>query len=398
MASILIISQHYYPENFRITDIAESLVKKGHSITVLCGYPNYPSGEILPDYKGKNKSKHKNEKVNGVNIIRCFEYPRKKGSINLFLNYYSIFLSMLLKAKKIKERYDLVLINQLSPVMQAWAGISYAKKHKIPTLLYCYDLWPESLAAGGIKKDSIIYRYYYKVSNKIYNNVDNIAVTSKGFLEYFIKTHKIKKEKLIYLPQYCEEIFKNVEYIKKENEFNYVFAGNVGKMQSVETIVKAANIIKSDKTIKIHIIGSGSDLEKNIEMAKQYGLDNVIFYGQKPLEDMPKYYSIADAMIVTLSKNEIISKTLPGKVQSYMCSGKPIIASADGEIQTILEDAKCGLYCNAMDYEGLAKLFIEFKKLDYNELSVNSLNYYIENFSKQIFLKRLEEKMEEILK
>lgn len=392
MSNILIVSQHYYPENFRITNIAETLVKKGNTVTVLTGYPNYPEGKIYEGYKGKDKKTHKNEIINGVHVIRCYEHPRKHNSIDLFLNYYSVCLSMKRKAKKLKEKFDYVLINQTSPVMVGYAGIAYAKKHHVKSYLYCYDLWPDSLAAGGIKKDSLVYKYYYKVSNKIYKNVDKIMVTSKNFIDYFINFHKIEANKIEYLPQYCEDIYSKTDDVKDKNtkEYNYVFAGNVGKVQSVETIIKAANLIKNDSSIKIHIVGDGSNLLNCKQLAQDYNLSNVIFYGRKPIEEMPHFYAMASAMLVTLSKNDIISKTLPGKVQSYMCAGKPILASIDGETQTILDEANCGMYCNSEDFTSLAKIMVEFKNKNQNELSNNSRNYYINNFSKELFFERLE--------
>ena len=394
MSKILIVSQHYYPENFRITDIAEELVKKGHMVTVLTGYPNYPQGYVLDDYKGRSgKKKHKEETINGVHILRCYEHPRKHSKIHLFLNYYSISLSMRSKARHLKEKFDVVLINQLSPVMQSWGGILYAKKHNIKSILYCYDLWPDSLAAGGIKENSLIYKYYYKVSNKIYKNVDEILVTSKNFINYFENKHHISSDKLYYLPQYCEDLFNNIEPIIQLKEFNYVFAGNIGNVQSVETIIKAASLIKKDNTIKIHIVGDGSDFSNCKKLANELKLNNVIFYGKRPLEEMPTFYSMASAMLVTLSNNDVISNTLPGKVQSYMCAGKPIIASANGETKTIIKEAKCGVCCSAEDYIELAKLMTVFKNLNQKELSINSRSYYNLHFNKELFFKTLEERL-----
>lgn len=394
MSNILIISQHYYPENFRISDIAEELVKRGHKVTVITGYPNYPQGEIYDGYNGKSgKKNHGDEIINGVHVLRCYEHPRKHSKIHLFLNYYSISLSMKRKVKKLKEKYDLVLINQLSPVMQSWAGIYYAKKHYVKSLLYCYDLWPDSLAAGGIKKDSLIYNYYYRVSNKIYKNVDEILVTSKNFINYFVDKHHIEKEKLFYLPQYCEDLFSNIKHNPSSTTFNYVFAGNVGNVQSVETIIKAADVVKDDPSIKIHIVGDGSALDNCKRLAVEYDLDNVSFYGKRPLDEMPEFYEKASAMLVTLSKNEVISNTLPGKVQSYMCAGKPIIAAADGETPIIIGEAKCGLCAKSEDYNQLAKLFEDFKNVDQIQLSNNARDYYNKHFRKELFFKTLEERM-----
>lgn len=395
MKKILIISQHYYPENFRITDIAETLVKYGNNVTVITGYPNYPLGKIYNGYTGKGRKEHKHEIINGVNIIRCYEHPRKHNPIDLFLNYYSVSLSMKRCAKKIKEKYDYVFINQLSPVMQAWAGIAYAKKYNVKCYLYCYDLWPDSLIAGGIKKNSLVYKYYYKVSNKIYKSVDKIYVTSNMFIDYFKKFHGINEEKLTYLPQYCEELFSNVnDTNENKNTYDYVFAGNVGNVQSVETIIKAANIIKNDNTIRIHIVGDGSDLENCKKLASKYNLNNVVFYGKKPITEMPKFYSMASAMLVTLFDDEIISRTLPGKVQSYMAAGKPIIASANGETQYVMEKARCGMYCNAEDYESLANIMIKMKSSNLIEYSKNSKNYYEKNFRKELFLETLKKEID----
>lgn len=387
---ILVISQHYYPENFRITDICETLVKEGHIVDVLCGLPNYPEGYILSDFKHR---KNREQVINGVNVHRCFEIGRKHNSINLFLNYYSVCLSMKAKARRIKDKFDIVLVNQLSPVMVSWAGIAYAKKHNVPCFMYCYDLWPDSLAAGGISNSSLIYKYFDKVSRDCYRRMDHIFVTSKCFINYLLDHHKIDRNKISYLPQYCEEQFLNIDTIKKNSDkYDYVFAGNIGKMQSVITILKAANEKKNDKSIHIHIVGDGSDLVNCKRYVLENELTNVTFHGRKSLEDMNFFYGMADAMIVTLSKNEVISKTLPGKVQSYMAAGKPIIASIDGETKSVLKEAKCGLYCDAEDYKELANIFESFKVVDKIELSQNARDYYIVQYNKKkIIFKMIEE-------
>lgn len=392
MSKILIVSQHYFPENFRITDIAETLVKLGHEVVVLCGYPNYPEGDIYPEYRGKNKKKHKEEVINGVRIIRCYEHPRKHNFFDLFLNYYSVSFSLKRKAKRLKEEFDVVFINSLSPVMTAWAGLEYGKKHNVKTILYCYDLWPDSLLAGGIKRGSPIYKYYERISRQIYQRTDKVLVTSKNFINYFQKRFNVTPE---YLPQYCEDLFGTITTKLDTNTYNYVFAGNVGKMQSVETIIKAATLIKDD-SIKIHIVGGGSDLERCQKLARELNVSNVTFYGKMSLEQMPSFYSFANAMIVTLAKNEVISNTLPGKVQSYLKAGKPIIGAIDGETKMIISEAKCGMCCGAEDYKSLARLLVEFKKCNQEELSRNASNYYENNFRKELFFDKLQKEIKEM--
>lgn len=389
---ILVVSQHYYPENFRITNICETLVSMGHKVSVVCGYPNYPEGEIYDGYKGKDKKKHKNEIINGVNVMRCFEISRGHSTLRRFLNYYSVCLSMKRKAKKIKEKYDCVFVNETSPIMVGWAGVAYAKKNKVPCILYCYDLWPASLTAGGVKTTSLIYKYFNKVSRDVYSRVDRICVTSRSFANYLVTIHNIDKTKISYLPQYCEDVFSNIKDNLK-NDYNFVFAGNIGKIQSVETIVKAANLLKDRKDIKIHIVGDGSDADGCKKLASDLCLDNVIFYGKRPIDEMPDFYSLADAMIVTLGKDDLISKTLPGKVQSYMAASKPIIGAIDGETKAIIEESGCGLVCDAEDFTQLATYFREFDKEKAKKFSLNSRKFYENNFEKNVFFNSLEREL-----
>lgn len=388
---ILVVCQYYYPEPFRVTDICEELVKRGHQITVLTGLPNYPEGKILKEYK---KKEHRDEIRNGVRIIRCNEHGRGNNAINMLWNYFSFAMSGMRKVNKLDKDFDLVFINQLSPVMMAWPGIKYAKKYNVPCVLYCYDLWPASLIAGGIRKDSFIYSLFNKISNKVYKSVNQIFVTSKCFIEYFEAIHGIEKDKITYLPQYCEDIFGNIEK-KDHTDYNFVFAGNIGKMQSVETIIKAANLLKDREKIKIHIVGDGRDLENCKKISKELETTNVIFYGRRPIEEMPDFYSIADAMIVTLAKDELVSKTLPGKVQSYMAAGLPIVASIDGEAANIINDASCGYVCESENFKKLADIILNFSKDKERVLSKKSIEYYENNFSKELFYSKLEKIMEE---
>ena len=383
---ILVVCQYYYPEPFRVTDICEELVKRGHQVTVLTGLPNYPKGKILKEYK---KKEHRDEIRNGVRIIRCNEHGRGKGAINLLWNYFSFAISGKRMIKKLDKDFDVVLINQLSPVMMAWPGIKYSKKYGKKSILYCYDLWPASLVAGGIKKDSFIYKRFKKISKNVYDSIDHICVTSKSFINYFKEEHNIDESKISYLPQYCEDIYQSTGTTLHEG-FNFVFAGNIGKMQSVETIIKAANLLKDRKDIKIHIVGDGRDFDNCKKLTEELKTDNVIFYGRRPIEEMPKFYSLADAMLITLAKDELVTKTLPGKVQSYMMAGKPIIGAADGETQIVIKEANCGYCVNSEDYEGLSKTILEYIESQEKETMKNNASTYCHNyFGKELFMERL---------
>lgn len=388
---ILVVCQHYYPEPFRITDICEELVLRGHQVTVVTGTPNYPKGEIYDGYDKKDK---KHEIINGVEVYRCYEIPRKKGILFRFLNYYSFAISSKRFCKKLKNDYDVVFANQLSPIMMVDGAVAYKKKYGKKLVMYVMDLWPESLLAGGIKKGSIIYNYYHKVSKKIYTKADILAVTSKSFVGYLKENFYIADNKFVYLPQYAESLFDYENCKKQADEYiDLMFAGNIGKAQSVETIIKSANELKDIKNLRFHILGDGSSLEACKKLVSEFNLENFIFYGRKPVEEMPNYYKMADAMLVTLTKDEFAKLTLPGKVQSYMVAGKPIIASIDGEGQEIVKVANCGITSNAEDYLGLADAIRKFVNLSQEEREVlgkNSYNYSKENFAKESFMQNLE--------
>ncbi len=385
---ILVICQHYYPEPFRLPDICEEFIKRGHDVSVIAQIPNYPMGEFYDGYNTKTK---RDEIINGVKVHRCFTIPRKTGFLYRVLNYYSFSISSTLYVKKIKEEYDVVFVNQLSPVMMANAGIKYKKKHNKKLVLYCMDLWPESLTYGGIKKDSLIYKLYKNVSKRIYKSADKLLVTSNSFKDYFEKMFGIKKQEIGYLPQYAESLFdkESCKRIEDKN-INLVFAGNIGKAQSVETIIEAAYKLKDNKKIHFHLVGDGSMYEYCKSKIKELELTNIVMYGRKPIEDMPIYYKMADAMIVTLSGDSEVSNTLPGKVQTYMAAGKPIIASANGETNKIISEANCG-YCGQAgnSYELVKNInkFIENENKD--KLGNNSSEFYEKYFTKEIFINKL---------
>lgn len=391
---ILVICQYYKPEPFRISDICEEMVRRGHEVHVVTGYPNYPEGIL---YDGYGKGKHIDEIIEGVHVHRCFTIPRENGSVKRLLNYYSYATSStayVLSKECVAtdgKPFDVVFCNQLSPVMMADAAIAYKKKYKVPVVMYCLDLWPESLIAGGITRESAIYKYYHHVSKRIYKQMDKILITSRMFSDYLRDEFGIKSNKIEYLPQYAEGIFEQIPPREEDGKFNFMFAGNIGAVQSVETVIKAAELLK-DEPVRFHIVGGGTDLDRLQELGKD--LDNVEFYGRRPLEEMPEFYAKADAMLVTLAADPVLSLTLPGKVQSYMAVGKPIIGAIDGETKVVIEAAHCGFCGKADNAEELAENVREFIKeeTDRESMGQNARKFYEENFQESLFMDKLESK------
>lgn len=386
---ILVVCQYYDPEPFRIGDICRALQAKGHSVTVVTGQPNYPEGKIYPGYEKKNR---RHEVLDGVQVHRCFTLPRKSGALHRFLNYYSFRFSSCRFVKKLPGDYDVVLVNQLSPVMMAQAGILYGRKHKKKVVMYCLDLWPESLIAGGISRGSVIYKYFHQVSRKIYTRMDKILVTSREFVGYLKDQFAISEEKIQYLPQYAEDFFGNLPEATEKEGLHLTFAGNIGEVQSVETILQAARQLQ-DKPITFHIVGGGSDLERLQKLAKDWSLSKVIFHGRRPVAEMPDFYAQADALLVTLKADPVLSLTLPGKVQACMAAGKPILGAVDGETARVIEEAGCGFCGKAEDAQQLAQNILRFLEADKVQMGQNARNYYEQQFEKSKFLDTLENEL-----
>lgn len=386
---ILVVCQHFYPENFRINDICYELVKKGNDVTVLTGLPNYPKGKILKEYKWH---KNRNQVINGVKIKRCSLVGRGSSTLKMIINYmwFAIFGSI--KALFMKKDYDIVYVYQLSPITMTWPAIVVKKIKKIPLIIHVLDQWPVSITTGGISKKSLPYKILTKWSKNAYSKADIITCSSKSFKNYFLNELKLPKEKrFIYMPSYAESLYDNCK-TEKNDKFDLLFAGNIGPAQSVETIIEAANLLKDEKKIMFHIVGDGLSKNNCEELTRKYNLKNVIFYGYHKVEDMKKYYELADAFLITMVDNEVVNSTLPAKVQSYMLAGKPIIGAISGEVKNVIEEAECGLCCESLDYVSFAKIIKKAYKSNNKQLwSKNSYKYYKDNFEKEKCINDLEE-------
>lgn len=389
---ILIVSQHYYPEPFKITDIAEKLALRGHSVTVLCGIPNYPEGYYYRNYSVKE---NRVQTINGVKIIRAFEHPRKKGIVNRVLNYYSFSFFAKKLVKDLDDDFDVILANELSPIMMVEPAIKYKKKHKVKILMYEMDLWPESLLAGGIKKDSFVYSYYKKVSSKIYGQMDKILVSSLPHIGYIGKLTG-DMSNIEWLPQYADDPIESFVRSFSSKKTSFLFAGNIGKAQNVKLILDAASLLKDDTGIEFTIVGSGSELDNLKQYEEKLKLNNVSFVGRVPLNGMGAFLKSADAGIVSLTNDSYSSMTIPGKVQTYMKAGLPIVACSGEATNSFVKTAKCGLVCNDFTPTSLAKIFKIYHNLDIQEkkkLSDNCLSYYESNLTMEKFINVLEENL-----
>lgn len=391
---ILATCQYGWPEPYPSLYPMEEMAKRGHYVHAITGMPNYPMGEI---FKGYEHGRIKEEDHNEIHITHVPVIPRKHDPIHRMMNYHSYPITAKKKLMQLDGDYDVIFANQSSPVMMVDPAIAYARKWNKKVVMYCMDLWPASLCIGGIKRNSVIYKFYWNISQRIYQSVDAILVTSKMFKNYFVSEFGVPTEKIDYLPQYALSEFDNIPQQNEKETTDFIFAGNIGAAQNLGVVLRAAKTIEDEKIddhgkrIFFHIVGDGQQLNNLQNYTREKRIENVVFHGRKPSEEMPKYYAMADAMIVTMLPDPLISLTLPAKVQSYMAAGKPIIACANGETANVINESGCGFCARAdsdKDFVEAVKLFIRNK--DRAELGRKARNYYTATFSREKVMDKLE--------
>ena len=392
---ILVFSQYYYPEPFKIHEICEELVRRGNEVTVITGRPNYPDGDLIVGYPEHDIS-------NGVEIIRTPIVLRGHNPISLIRNY----LSYPNKAKKainnLKKEYDIVFVYQLSPVLMIKPALYYKKKFQKKVYVYCLDLWPESLKVIKIKDKNPIYKIMLKVSNKIYKKCDFISVTSPSFLNYLENINKIDSSCLDIIYQHGEKLFLDVKEYKENDKLNIVFAGNIGKVQDFDCLIKAVSIIPTNmkQDIEFTIIGSGSYLQQFKKLVQINNLDDVFtFVGRKATNELIEYYNRASLFLLSLEKGSNVSLTIPSKLQTYMSAGRGIVGSIDGATAEIIKNANAGQTCSAGDYKELSKILINIlnDRGELFEYSKNSRKHFIDNFTIEKYIDQIQSKMEELI-
>ncbi|MDL2297795.1 glycosyltransferase family 4 protein [Synergistaceae bacterium OttesenSCG-928-D05] len=397
-AHILIVSQYFYPEQFRINDICSELVKRGHHVTVLTGIPNYPQGKFYDGYGFFRKTR---EKYNGADVIRLPLLPRGSGSIMMALNYLSFVVSGFFWSLFTSLDADYVFIYEVSPMTQALPGVWYAKRKKIPSIIYVTDLWPENVEIVGGVHNRYILHMLGKMVDYIYARCNKIFVSSNSFVDA-INGRGVPLQKLKFWPQYAEEFYRplprenvDIPEIPADGTFNIIFAGNIGLAQGLDILPKTAKILK-DRSIDVrfNIVGDGRFKEALIKMVDEDSVSEYFnFVEKQPAERIPEFMSVCDATLISLSSNEIFKMTLPAKLPSCFACGMPVLVCADGEIQDVVRDADAGFSCNAGDHWGFADIIEKVSGLPCMELHVigqNARRYFEDHFEKHKLLDDLE--------
>lgn len=401
---ILFICQYFYPELFRGNDIAFDWAKYGNEVTVICGTPNYPKGKFFEGY-GWFKKRHEN--INGVNVRRLPIIPRGNGgALMLMLNYFSYLILAsiyVLLLALFGEKRDLVFVQQLSPVVMSFPGVIYKKVKRVPLYTWILDLWPESLqSAGGINNKYILGFFDWFVK-KEYEHSTKILISSKNFRQSIASKGGYYKDKIIYYPQWAEDVFVKNNSAKMEelraklpslpSGFKVMFAGNIGEAQDFDHIMKTALSLKNENDIHFIFVGDGRKKPWVENFIRENELEDTVHcVGRYPVEMMPVFFEQANAMLVTLKNEPIFKLTAPAKIQAYMASKKMIIGMLSGEGKNLIEDAKCGFVAEAADYEALRCYIHEAKNLNQaerNEMAQNGYNFFLEHFDKAKALENL---------
>lgn len=393
---ILIISQYFWPENFKINDIALGLKERGHEVVILTGIPNYPQGTFFDGYN-KNSG---DEEWEGIKIIRSKLLPRGDGSgIKLFFNYFSFAFNASIKVGKIKDCFDRILVFETSPVTVGIPAIFAKRRFKAPYFFWVQDLWPASLTAAGGINNKLVLAFFDRLTRLIYKHSSKVLIQSRAFKDYILK-QKVSVEKLVYLPNTTESFYKHLPKSSKYDSiipegFKLLFAGNLGEAQSLDTFVQATKVvIDRGYNVQWIIVGDGRYKLTLEELIRKLGIEKHIhFVGKYPSTEMSDFFSYANALYVTLKDEYIFSLTIPSKVQSYLACGKPILASLNGEGAKIIKESNSGYVSNAEDVSGLVDNIIKIYKLSEDErkqLGNNGLNYFNKEFKRSVVLDTLE--------
>ncbi len=402
--NLLIVSQYFWPENFRINDLAAGLVERGHEVSVLTGIPNYPQGRFFAGY---GYFKRHREIYKGVRIIRVPLIARGNGNgKRLALNYLSFaVIASICSPFFCNGKFDLIFVFEPSPITVGLPAIFLKHLKSIPIFFWVQDLWPESLSATGAVRSPLILKLVKKLVCFIYQRCDKILTTSQAYFPSIISLG-IHSKKLIYFPQCVEELYQPVKIDPSSTEqtlipegFRVMFAGNIGTAQSFETIIGAANELRSYTNIQWVIIGDGRKRAWVETEVKRLKLTKTVhLLGSYPVEMMPRFFALADALLVTLKNEPIFSLTIPGKVQSYLACGKPIIAALEGEGSRLVREANAGLTCPAENPLALAETVLSMYHLPLaqrEKLGQCGYQYHKANFARDILLTKLENWMYE---
>lgn len=399
--SCLLITNHFYPETFRCNDIAFELVKRGYDVKVLTAIPDYPIGKY---HKGYSLFKKRVEVIDGVKVVRVPHIPRGNGkAVRMIIHYVSSMFFFFFYAlyQAIFHKYDCIFIHNTSPAFICLPAVLIKKLRRTPIDHWILDMWPESLAAGGINNKKV-YSIIEKMMGLIYRNSDIIHISSMGF-KHLLLEKGVPEEKIEYLPNFCEDTSGNTEFKsipELPKGFIVMFAGNIGEAQNMENVMKSALLLKEEKNLHFVLVGDGRKKQWIENFIKENDLEETVhLLGRWPIDTMSSFFAKADVMLVSLADEVAFNLVLPAKVQAYMVNKKPILGMLNGEGQEVIRTAKCGWSVNSDDAEGMAKTIKELSLMEPEKLKAigeNGYKFYSENFELNLCIDKVENSLARI--
>lgn len=399
---LLVLSQYFWPESFRINDLVRGLKERGHDVTVLTGMPNYPTGRFFPGYGLFSPSR---DTFDGVTVHRVPLISRAQGQPwRLALNYLSFaFFACVLGPFRYRQSCDAIFVYEPSPITVGLPALVFKRLKRAPILFWVQDLWPESLSATGAIRSKWILRLVAKMVRLIYRHCDRVLVQSQGFIRH-VTAMGADPRHVVYFPNWAESLYRPVradtgipERAEMPEGFRVMFAGNIGAAQSFETLLGAAEHLRSRTDIHWVILGDGHHKPWVEEQIIGRNLKNhVHLLGWRPVESMPRYFALADALLVSLRKDPLFAITIPSKVQSYLACGRPIVAALEGTGAAVIKEAGAGVVCEPDDERGLAEAVLALADLPPRErdrMGQRARDYYDRHFERNMLLDRLESQL-----
>ena len=396
--NILMVCQHYWPEHFQVTEVCEELVRRGHEVTALVGIPNYPTGTVPEEYlDGRNREQVRN----GVRIVRVEEVPRKPGVAGLARNYLSYMLSADARLESLPGGYDVILAYQLTPVLMAEPAMRGKKalRGARPALLRGHlarrrhGHAAEEAGLRAARRPPGEHRYL--------RARDIVATNSRAYIDCFESVHRLRREDCRYVPQYAEDSYLEMDLdAQPSDKTRFMVMGNIGKLQHLEVLMEAVDRLKGRGDFELHVVGTGSVMPWMQGYVEEHGLKrHVVFHGRRPFGEMPSFYRMADACVLTLHVPGApwISSTLPSRLQGYMAAGKPVIAAIDAPPAEVIAESGCGASVSGTDGEGLARLMEDFidNRAKYAECGERGRRYFRAHFMKGRYMDEIESLLRE---
>ena len=404
---ILIISQWFNPEPFfKGLPFAQELVRLGHEVEVLTGFPNYPGGELYEGYKIKPFQR---EIIDGISILRVPLYPsHDSNSLKRIVNYVSFAMSSAVIGPFLTKQPDIVYVYH-PPVTTGLTALVFHWIKKVPFVYDIQDLWPDTLGTTGMLDSQAAFWMIHKWCHLIYAQAAKIVVLSPGF-KRVLMSRGVPSSKIEVIYNWSNEIshldYYHDDELKKSlgfsGRFNILFAGTMGKAQSLDTILDAAKLI-IDRIPKVQFvfIGGGIEVDRLKKRTRDLELSNVIFLPRRPLDEINQILKLADVLMVHLKDDPLFEITIPSKTQAYLAAGKPILMAMKGDSADLIKKADAGLVCNPQDSDSIAasiEKFIQLPKEQMLKMGRNGMRFYKNELNLKVGVKKFIEVFRSVIK